>query len=899
MPYKITNDTFNELLKRAIQTKEIRDEMERVEITQELLETNVRKKKQEIWDAGAREIAVLNQLEKQLVLKRLEMSEVEEALELHVKELKLIYPRLDPSNKFPYQDFPLSALNDGIFSLRTWLRRSLTILFLIFIIGMISLFAVIYFLPLILASIIIVLSFCLLGWVFYDKKKKLARSKVKFDKGKEEYGLAKARYEQKKTELGIEALETSIVEAKKEVEKAVLINGILPELRLVINAQLDLSYATSLPLLAAPGLAEVFNPTHEIPTESKNNLLRLLENMPGGSIGIAGPRGVGKTTLLQSLCVSPNLEIQMRPVLSVMIPAPVEYDARDFTLHIFSAVCLRVLKLNDVTPSTPWESMNEMHSSSIEHNPGRYLLGLLSVKSILLSALVSFIIGVILIGASIYIATLSLASTSTPIHATSTPIHATSTPVAATSTPVAATSTPIHATSTPTWCTGWPTWCPSIPIWYTNTKNTLSVYLPVLEIKPGSFLSWGLLLVILGCIGGAAGQSSRRNLKKEMEKEEEKRIEEENQRIKEEKRQKRVFDAYMSNTLVGEAQRWLAKIRFQQSYSSGWSGTLKLPVALEATENVAVSLAQNQLSLPEIIASYRDFISLVSREYQTIICIDEMDKLESDEKAQRFLNETKALFNLEHCFYLISVSENAMSSFERRGLPFRDVFDSSFDDIININYLNFDSAQRLLKRRVIGIPMPFLCLCYCISGGLPRDLIRTCRELFGQVQQVPHKNNLEQLCKFLIAKDVKAKLNAAIIASKNTGLETEMNRFYETLHQLEISSLALKNIANLLDDTQQGATTRRGTAQSNESQVATEQQKQAEELRTGLGTYLYYAVTILEYFASKRNIAGWKDVESKGDYEWLARARQLFGVSPRLAYEAISNFRREQHMDIL
>ena len=39
------------------------------------------------------------------------------------------------------------------------------------------------------------------------------------------------------------------------------------------------------------------------------------------------------------------------------------------------------------------------------------------------------------------------------------------------------------------------------------------------------------------------------------------------------------------------------------------------------------------------------------------------------------------LFGIDHCFYLVSVSQDAMSSFERRGIPFRDTFDSALDDI--------------------------------------------------------------------------------------------------------------------------------------------------------------------------------------------------------------------------
>ena len=50
--------------------------------------------------------------------------------------------------------------------------------------------------------------------------------------------------------------------------------------------------------------------------------------------------------------------------------------------------------------------------------------------------------------------------------------------------------------------------------------------------------------------------------------------------------------------------------------------------------------------------------------------------------------------------------------------------------------LQFDSRRQMSqltvthpRRSEIGTPHPFLFLCYCISGGLPRDLIRVCRNL--------------------------------------------------------------------------------------------------------------------------------------------------------------------------
>jgi len=249
---------------------------------------------------------------------------------------------------------------------------------------------------------------------------------------------------------------------------------------------------------------------------------------------------------------------------------------------------------------------------------------------------------------------------------------------------------------------------------------------------------------------------------------------------------------------VRTARQHLQEIRFQQSYSSGWGGSLSIPFAqltAEAREDAAVTLARHQLSLPEIMDHYRNFIELVHKEYEIIIGIDELDKIGSDEQVQRFLNEIKALFGLEGCFYLISVSESALSSFERRGLPIRDVFDSSFDAIVHVDYLDLGRAQQLLRRRVIGVPVPFLDFCHCMAGGLPRDLIRVFRDLFEDRRQAgTGADDLSTLCSFLVQSDLKSKLRAASIEARDITLEAEAKagQVFSEIRRLE-AALASPN----------------------------------------------------------------------------------------------------------
>lgn len=350
-----------------------------------------------------------------------------------------------------------------------------------------------------------------------------------------------------------------------------------------------------------------------------------------------------------------------------------------------------------------------------------------------------------------------------------------------------------------------------------------------------------------------------------------------------------------SSEIVKEAQEWLRIIRFQSSYSSGWSGSLKIPIA-EVGVNTATSLSEKQLSLPEIIDSYQRFIERIAQEYLVIIGIDELDKLPTDEQARRFLNEIKGIFGLENCFYLVSVSESAMSSFSRRGLPFRDVFDSSFDDIIYVNYLSLEEAKTLIKRRVIGMPIPFVSFCYCLCGGLARDLIRTCRNLLELVQLTPENNSLPTLCSSLIRIEIKSKLHAVSVAAKDINLEPESTELLEEINQIETSSISPPSLLKCCSDLLHDATTI--SAQQHVSEEVLSKRNKLASLREELGAYLYFVITILEFFNEDMDVKTFKEDEGSKALEQLAKACQFLAISPRIANSIIIEFRKSQEMDL-
>jgi hypothetical protein len=296
-------------------------------------------------------------------------------------------------------------------------------------------------------------------------------------------------------------------------------------------------------------------------------------------------------------------------------------------------------------------------------------------------------------------------------------------------------------------------------------------------------------------------------------------------------------------------------------------------------------MAENQLNLPEIIAGYRDFLCEVSQKYVVVIGIDELDKIQSDESAHRFLNQIKAIFGIDNVFYLISVSENAMSSFERRGLPIRDVFDSSFDKILYVDYLSLEDARQLMTRRVIGLPYPFLCFCYSMSGGLARDLIRICRDMYEFVQTNPNKNDLATVINSLVRKDMESKLRALYVSAKGVS-HTEMVQFFLELYHIELSNKSVdaleKSCADLLAKT---ANFRKSRDDDDDDQISS--------LYEELSTYLYYSITLMEYFRKEWDKETINKADIRGTFSQLARARQFLEINPSITTSILNEFRKD------
>jgi hypothetical protein len=600
--------------------------------------------------------------------------------------------------------------------------------------------------------------------------------------------------------------------------------AIKEKIRAIINLRLEPSFSTVLSNVNTRGLSEVFDGRNTIDTQAKSELDFLFQSMPGGSIGIAGPRGAGKTTLIRSYCSKDRSveEINGSKVLPIMTSAPVKYDARDFILHVFSIVCNVALEADRLGNPFLYDQKEQIISMSrLGGVLGRWMR-------------VVFWLLLTLIAVS-FIASISLYDLHNHYYATMPKSIAQSDSLEA---------IPHHLE-------------PFLTYYFKSISKSNGAPAYYFSI---ALAGWFLLniFVFAGRVRPLRLRSSRSAERKK--------------------------EGVIS--IKESAETWLQKIKFQQTYTSGWSGSLKLPVALEGGMNKSTSMAEKPLSYPEIVQGLRDLLSVLSLSYCVIVGIDELDKLESDEDAKNFLNEIKSIFGVPRCFFLISVSENAIHYFERRGIPIRDAFDSAFDTMIYVNYLNFLETGMLLQRRIIGKPVPFVCLAYCLAGGLPRDIIRQFRSI---VKTSKTDNNLLFVIKRLIQDDIVAKARASHFDIRKIKEHRQKAEVIVIVEDLTSSRFDEKSLLTDLRGLLTICQTIRDLSQIKEDEIIVVKKLQA--ITEELATYLAWIMTVYQLFVTDTNINKLRN-EDIFVFDFLAQTRQSLAVDFGLARSQITKLRK-------
>jgi hypothetical protein len=88
---------------------------------------------------------------------------------------------------------------------------------------------------------------------------------------------------------------------------------------------------------APPRLVEGSDPRRLVVTEAMTQVSAIAQSVRSGSLGVSGPRGVGKSTILQFL--GTDAAAGDDKDLRLVVPAPVDCEPREFIIHLFGQLC--------------------------------------------------------------------------------------------------------------------------------------------------------------------------------------------------------------------------------------------------------------------------------------------------------------------------------------------------------------------------------------------------------------------------------------------------------------------------------------------------------------------------------------------------------------------------------
>lgn len=546
---------------------------------------------------------------------------------------------------------------------------------------------------------------------------------------------------------------------------------------------------------SAPGLGGLSDRDQVVSTRAAERLTRVVAGMTAGSVAVCGRRGVGKTTLLRSLCDA-GLARAEEPELRVLVSAPVDYDVREFVLHLFARLCTAVA--GDPPRREP-AAMAIPDGLGLAHRVGRYLRRILTGLAAIACAAA---------GADLLIGLPS-------------------------------------PDAVPRWAGHFWAFMHDLRA-LADPRAWSAARIPV-----------GIVLLLLAVV--LAYRTMHRRSRRPV--------------------------VRIEDDLPGEARRQLDRIRFLQTFTTGYSGGVKIPAGVQVGATIGRQLAEQQLTLPALVDAYRAFAEQTAAWWRArhadrgrlVIGIDEVDRIRDADSAERFLNDLKAVFGSPHCVYLVSVSEEALARFQLRIPSGRTVFDSAFDEIVGVTQLHYTEVRELLMRRVAGISDPYIALCHALSGGLPRDVLRTARALIAGVTATGEAADLANQATRLISEEVAALKYATIRA-----LTTDIPAAIPDGAPTDYAEL----LRHLVNETWPGDTPEALAHASGQVRACT-----AGPVADSLAVTLDYLAAVADHFGPSLDQLITDIRSGNMTVEALAQARAALSIDAKLAEELVARAR--------
>ena len=153
------------------------------------------------------------------------------------------------------------------------------------------------------------------------------------------YDAAKAKVDQSEA---IRKLEATRAQRQRELRR-LFYPALMLRVNQVIDDVLEASYERDFSYAGRAVLTDPLEVSVEpVNTDAYQRIKYLIEKVGSGAIGVAGPRGSGKTTVLNQFAATIKKDDKPQQ-WGVCVPAPAKYDSRDFLLYLFAQLCIQVL----------------------------------------------------------------------------------------------------------------------------------------------------------------------------------------------------------------------------------------------------------------------------------------------------------------------------------------------------------------------------------------------------------------------------------------------------------------------------------------------------------------------------------------------------------------------------
>lgn len=386
-----------------------------------------------------------------------------------------------------------------------------------------------------------------------------------------------------------------------------------------------------------------------------------------------------------------------------------------------------------------------------------------------------------------------------------------------------------------------------------------------------------------------------------------------------------LIEARQILALATDAQDRLEKLHFQRTDTRSLGGVAGGPAASSLNLSITQSLTEQMMTLPELVADYRDFAERVvaalqenadraryksraqgagkdSADVRLVVGIDEIDQIEDVHDVDRFLAGLSSVFGTPHCVYLIAIPPRILAAGDQRMVPLKTASNGAFDEMVWVDPLDLPTAGDLLDRRVAGLPAAFVALCYVLSGGLPRDLLRIARSIFANGKAAELSDTTERI----IGDELRGLEHRVIThaASLEIPAAADFLGFLDTVmgfgEDPHISSLRACDIKAVMDSLSALWAGEARQLFADTGEIAPLTAEVCDSFLAGL----YFLLTVHELFTAKSTPApvielaaqltdkGICELKDDSTLRNLARARADLGVNPYLAAAIISETRK-------